>query len=241
MRRFLIVIVILVLLAVAADRAAWWFAQRSIAQEIQNAENLSERPDVTVGGFPFLTQALQGRYKQIDAKLQDPDVEGGLKIDNLAIQLRGVRVTTSDLINRRVDEVPVDSASAVATISFAALNAAAKDNLPDTKSTVEFSQGTGNSLAVKGNYRSSGLKAQLDLQARLVAKDGDLVVELAPETLDGLPSLLRPQVKSLVAKASRLPPLPLGFKATKVNIDSTGITVQAAASALNLRASNLNP
>ncbi|HST82419.1 MAG TPA: DUF2993 domain-containing protein [Kineosporiaceae bacterium] len=241
MRRFFILIVILVLLAVAADRAAWWFAERSIAQEIQNTQNLSARPDVTVGGFPFLTQALRGRYKEIDADLRDPDVEGGLKIDTLKITLRGVRVATGDLINRRVDEVPVDSASAVATISFAALNAAAKENLPDTKSTVVFSQGTGNALAVKGSYRSSVVNAQLNLQARLVAKDGDLVVELAPGTLDEVPSLVRPQVQSLVARASRLPALPLGFQAKDVSVNSTGVTVRATASALNLRASDLNP
>ena len=126
-------------------------------------------------------------------------------------------------------------------ISFAALNAAAKENLPDTKSTVEFSQGTGNALAVSGTYRSLGLSAKLDLQAQLVAKDGDLVVELSPETLDGLPSVLRPQVKSLVAKASRLPALPLGFQAKDVTVNPAGITVSATASALNLTASDLNP
>ena len=39
MRRFLVLIVILVLLLLVTDRAAWWFAQRTIAQEIQNFAN----------------------------------------------------------------------------------------------------------------------------------------------------------------------------------------------------------
>ena len=236
MRRFLVLIVVLVVLAVTADRVAWWFAQRTIATEIQKTEKLSTRPEVTVGGFPFLTQALRGRYQQVDANIQDPAVDNGLKIDSLKVQLRGVHVTTGDLINRQVDSVPVDSATAVATISFASLNAAAKENLPDAKSKVEFSQGTGDALAVTGTYRSSGLSAKLDLQARLLAKDGDLIVELDPEALAGLPAALRAQVKSLVADASQLPPLPFGFQAQAVSVSPSGITVQATSSSLNLDA-----
>jgi len=235
MRRFLTLIVVLVLLAVVVDRAACWFAQRTIAEQIQKEADLPARPDVNVAGFPFLTQVLGGRYQQIDANLTDPAVGGGLKIDTLNIRLRGVQISTSDAINGRVDSVPVDSASAVATVSFAALNAAAKENLPNTKSKVEFSQGTSNALKVTGEYRSSGLNAQLDLSAKIVAKDGDLVVELAPEALDGLPAVLRPQVKSLLAQASRLPSLPFGFQAKSVSVSPTGITVQATSSALNLQ------
>src|SRR5690349_3364359 len=178
MRRFLVLIVILVLLLLVADRAAWWFAERTIAQEIQNTENLSQPPDVSVAGFPFLTQALKGRYQQIDAELKEPAVQDGLTIDALKIRLSGVRVSTGDLIHRRVESVPVDAATATATISFASLNAVAKDNLPDSSSKIEFSQGTGNALAVTGTYRGSGLNLRLDLQALLVAQDGDLVVQL---------------------------------------------------------------
>jgi hypothetical protein len=234
MRRFLVLIVILVLLLLVADRAAWWFAERTIAQEIQNSQNLSQPPDVSVAGFPFLTQALKGRYQQIDAELKDPAVQDGLRIDALKIRLSGVRVSTGDLINRRVESVPVDAATATATISFASLNAVAKDNLPDSSSKIEFSQGTGNALAVTGTYRGSGLNLRLDLQALLVAQDGDLVVQLRPEALRGLPSGIRSQVESLVAEASRLPSLPFGFQATDVTVNPNGVTVQASSSSLEL-------
>jgi DUF2993 family protein len=234
MRRFFILIVVLVMLAVVVDRAAWWFAQRTIAQEIQKSEDLAERPDVSVGGFPFLTQVLRGKYKQVDATLQDPAVDGGLKIDSLDVRLRGVQVSTSDAINGRVDSVPVDSATAVVFVSFESLNAAAQQNLKNSRSEVKFRPGSAKTLAVTGTYSSSGLSAKLDLEARLVAQDGDLVVQLAPETLDGLPSALRPQVKSLVAKASRLPSLPFGFQAESATVSPTGITVQAKSSTLKL-------
>jgi hypothetical protein len=234
MRRFLILIVVLVLLAVAVDRAAWWFAQRAIAEQIQTEGNLAAPPEVSVDGFPFLTQVLRGRYQQIDVDLRNPAVDGGLEIDTLDVRLRGVQVSTRDVLNRNVDSVPVDSAAAVATVSFASLNAAAKENLPDTRSEVKFGPGAGEALKITGAYRAGTLNARLDLEARLVAEDGDLVVKVPTEALDGLPSALRSQIRSLVAQASRLPSLPYGFQARSVTVDSTGVTVQATSSALEL-------
>ncbi len=52
MRRFLTVIVVLVLLVVVVDRAAWWFAQGTIADQVQSEADLSSRPEVKVGAFP---------------------------------------------------------------------------------------------------------------------------------------------------------------------------------------------
>jgi hypothetical protein len=234
MRRFLTVIVVLVLLLVIVDRAAVWFAQRTIADEIQRSEDLAARPDVSVSGFPFLTQVLGGKYKEVDVKLVNPAVDGGLTIDTLDIQLKGVRIALGDAMKQQIDSVPVDAATATAFVSFTALNEAAKANLPDTKSTVQFGPADGGMLGVTGNYRSSGLSAKLDLTARVLAKDGDLVVELPASTLDGLPSVVRPQVKSLVTQASRLPSLPFGFQARKATVGPTGITVEATSASLNL-------
>lgn len=237
MRRFITLVVVLVLLLVAVDRVAAWFAGRAIAQQIESTQPVSSRPDVAVKGFPFLTQALRGRYQEIDAVLTDPEVQGGLTIDTLDVRLRGVQVGVGDLINRRVSSIPVDAATAVANVSFTSLNAAARQNLPDTESTVTFAQGEGNQLAVSGSYRSSALNAKLDVTARLVADDGDLVVQLAPDALDGLPAALRPQVQALIAKAGRLPSLPFGFQARSVTVNATGIQVEAVSNALNLESS----
>jgi DUF2993 family protein len=236
MRRLITVLIVLVLLAVVVDRAAWWFAQRAIAGQVQETADLDERPNVSVHGFPFLTQALRGRYKQIDADLRNPAVEGGLKIDELDIKFRGVRVSTGDLLNRRVDAVPVDSANAVATVSFATMNAAAKENLASARgSTVKFGPGGGgNVLAVSGAYRSSGVKVALNAKAKLVAEDGDLVVKVAPGALDGIPRQARGQVTQLLKKASRLPDLPFGFQAKSVTVNGSGLTVQATSRTLDL-------
>jgi DUF2993 family protein len=237
MRRLITVLIVLVLLAILVDRAAWWFAERAIAGQVQKTAELTERPDVSVGGFPFLTQALRGRYKQIDADLRNPAVDGGLKIDELDIRFRGVRVSTGDAIKGKVDSVPVDSANAVATVSFASLNAAAKENLSGVRgSTVKFaSAGGDNQLAVTGTYRGSGIDVPLKAKAKLVAEDGDLVVKVSQGTLDSIPQQVRKPVGQLLNKASRLPDLPFGFQARSVTVQPSGLTVQATSSTLDLR------
>jgi hypothetical protein len=237
MRRLITVLVVLVLLAILVDRAAWWFAQRAIAEQVQKTADLQERPDVSVRGFPFLTQALRGRYKQIDADLRNPAVDGGLKIDELDIRFRGVRVSTGDVINGRVNSVPVNSANAVATVSFPTLNAAAKENLAGNRgASVKFAPGGGDDLlAVTGNYRASGVNVPLAAKAKLVAEDGDLVVKVTPSTLDAIPREARSQVKRLLNKASRLPDLPFGFQAKSVTVEPTGLSVQATSRTLDLR------
>ena len=236
MRRLITVLVVLVLLAVVVDRVAWWFAQGAIAGQVKDSAELAEKPDVSVHGFPFLTQALRGRYKQIDADLRNPAVDGGLKIDELDIRLRGVRVATGDLMNGNVDSVPVDSATAVATVSFTSLNEAAKENLAASRnSTVKFGPGGDNLLAVTGVYRGSGLNVEVNAKAKLLAEDGDLVVKLEPGALDGIPGPARKQVTQLLKKASRLPDLPYGFQAKSVTVQPSGVSVQATSSTLDLR------
>jgi hypothetical protein len=234
MRRLIALLVTLVLLALVADRVAWWVAEKQIAKEIQGNQNLSTTPDVSVGGFPFLTQAFAGRYQKIDVDLVKPEVDNGLTIDTLDVQLRGVHVSTGDLINGQVSAVPVDSATAVASVSYAALNAAVAANLPDGGSTLKFAPGDDGWLVVTGTYRASGLSIRLESRARLLAKNGDLVIQLDPASLDGVPALVRPEVRRLVAQASELPSLPFGFQAESVQIGAEAITVAATSVTLDL-------
>ena len=70
--------VLLLLLAgllVVADRVAVGVAERMIAdrvrQEITKQGAQSAEPDVEVGGTPFLTQVLDGRYQRITINLRD--------------------------------------------------------------------------------------------------------------------------------------------------------------------------
>jgi hypothetical protein len=227
MRRLLIFLIVLALLLVVADRVAVRVAQRAIGDQIQSSQNLSARPDVKVAGFPFLTQAIGGRYERIDTSLRDLTVDGGLTVDRLDIQLNGVHIKASDAIRGQVSSAPVDSASATATVGYASLNAAAKANLADDKLNVQLGQGQGGRLSITGTYRSSLISAKINGQAQVQIRDDSVHVSLSSDSLSDLPVQLRSQVASLLTGSYKLPPLPFGFKAKSVAVGPTGITVRA--------------
>ena len=80
-RRVLIVVAVLAVLLVGADRAAVWAAQRGLAAAIQQSQDLAETPEVHIGGFPFLTQAISGNYQQVDVTVADLPTQSGLQVD----------------------------------------------------------------------------------------------------------------------------------------------------------------
>jgi LmeA-like phospholipid-binding len=237
MRRFLalfVPFVIIVGVFVVADRVLVGVAENRIAEELQRSQRLPLTPDVDVRGFPFLTQVLRGRYSEIDADLRDPPVGGGLAVEHLQVRLRGVRIKLAALAAGDVSSVPVDSATATGTVTYEALDAVARRNLPREVTKVHFGAAADNRLKVTGTYSSSLLSAKISTSARVVVKDGRLRIELVPGTLDGVPAAFRPQVQSVLEKASRLPELPMDFEPDSVTVTPDAIRIEAHSDTLNL-------
>jgi hypothetical protein len=234
MRRLLGFVVVLALLLIAVDRLAWWGAERGLAVAIQDSQHLTERPDVYVEGFPFLTQAVRGRYDQVDGTIHDLTVDRGVTISELAVQLRGVHVGLGELLRQEVTSAPVDAASAQALVGYGALDAAVAANLSSDALHVRFGPGKNGLLAVTGTFDNGTISARLNGQARLTAEDGDLVVGLQPDSLGGVPAVIRSQIVQLLAISYRLPDLPLGFQARSVSVGPDGVLVKAAATSVEL-------
>jgi LmeA-like phospholipid-binding len=119
-RKLIIVVLLVVTLAVAADFAAAAAAEHLVAAQLRQQAGLSHDPSVRINGFPFLTQALAGRYPTIEVqasglsvqRLHDLDVEatlhdveaplsqvsaGNLQSVRVARVEGRVRITDSDL------------------------------------------------------------------------------------------------------------------------------------------------
>ncbi len=77
MRKLIIAVLVVVALAVAADFAAASVAEHRVATQLRQQFTLSSDPSVRINGFPFLTQALAGRYSAIDVRAS------GLSVDQL--------------------------------------------------------------------------------------------------------------------------------------------------------------
>jgi hypothetical protein len=114
-------LVVLVLLVVAADRVGAVVAAHVLASKIQTDEHLATRPDVTVGGFPFLTQVVKGRYSDVRVTSHDLDLKG-VTVTTLAVQLHGAHISLGSAARDDVHQVPVDRADGQLTISYAAVD-----------------------------------------------------------------------------------------------------------------------
>src|SRR5215475_12498960 len=91
MRKVLIALVVLVLLLIAVDRIAKVVVQHQAAGRIQDEYELSERPDVNVHGFPFLTQVLRRELSRVDVDATGVAIEDVQNLD-VKLTMRDVRL-----------------------------------------------------------------------------------------------------------------------------------------------------
>ncbi|MGH3828480.1 MAG: LmeA family phospholipid-binding protein [Pseudonocardiaceae bacterium] len=86
MRKVITAVLVIVALLVAADFGATAVAEHAVATRLRQRLGLPSDPSVRINGFPFLTQAVAGRYGSIDVRasgvsvdqLHDLDVEATL-------------------------------------------------------------------------------------------------------------------------------------------------------------------
>jgi hypothetical protein len=236
MRRLLVAVFILLILAVAADRLAWLLAEREVGARIQSSEGLSQRPDVSIGGFPFLTQVVRGQYASVRADLEDLTVEQGLTIDQARVHLTDLRVPLQSLIERSLDSVPVRGATVTGTISYASLDAVAASKIPGDELAITFGQGSSDAasqVAFTGTYANGAVSLKVSGDATVTADGGQLVISVVPDSL-GLPRLVRAEVVRLLGISYRVPPLPLGLTVSRVAVSAGGVAVTATGSNLVL-------
>ena len=88
-RRTLAVLIVLVALAVAADYTAAALTESAVSRQMRSQLNLVDDPSVRFNNFPFLAQAIAGRYRSVDVTA-DHIAVGPLRDVQLRTQLRDV-------------------------------------------------------------------------------------------------------------------------------------------------------
>jgi hypothetical protein len=95
----------------------------SVAANLKPGQQPPTIRKVSIGGFPFLTQVLFGKFKDIGVSLDNiPTTPDGPKIAAVDAHLRGVHVPFTDAISNKIGKVPVDNVAATVQISYADLN-----------------------------------------------------------------------------------------------------------------------
>ncbi|MCC3763956.1 DUF2993 domain-containing protein [Glycomyces sp. TRM65418] len=231
LRRLLITLVILVALVALGDRVANALAERRIATEVANtaAENgaySDQRPDVTIHGWPFLTQAWSGEFEQIDITLQDVG-SNGLVFPSLELVAHEVDADWRELSNGG-DAVArtLDVSGSVSVDSIEALLA------EETGFELEINEDGTASLT--GSQELMGVN--VDLQASGQIEMGDGTLRFTPDTIESLTQDLPAQAQPLVeaaldefASSVELPELPYGIQLREITFDGDVVTVSGDA------------
>ena len=168
-----VALVLVLGLVVAADRVGEHVAEGLLADQV--SRELGVRPDVEIGGVPFLTQALTGHYR--DLRLTAPRVDGsGVRLDDVEVRLSGADVPLSSVVRGSVDAVPVDRLRVQGVVPYDELEAAAGRD-------VQLSAAPGG-VRVSGTIRVLGQSVPASATST-VSLDGDRLVLTARDAAGG--------------------------------------------------------
>jgi len=229
MRRLLIVLVVLAALLVAADRVGVVVAQNRLASEIQQQLDLNAKPDVSIRGIPFLTQAIRGTYK--DIRVQLPDVDAG-DVQDLSVnaRLQGAHVSLSDALGGNVDRIPVDQISGTLLIPYDQLaRASGISGLTITRE--------GDSLRLTGSVQVLGRPVKAEAVGRVEVNDGRIAINAEQAKVAGIPvpEAVLDEAARLLSFRVQPQNLPLNLRITAVHLTDTGLLVDAVSDDVVLR------
>jgi hypothetical protein len=194
---------LLVALLAILDRVGAEAAERAVAERIQIDQQLAVRPDVSIHGFPFLTQLVSGDYDQVDITVHDLGAAGVVHVAKLTAHLTGVSVPLGQVIKQNVDRVPVDRATADVVLEFGALN----DFLADQSVQVTAAEGQQVHVVatIAGQQVDADVPVSLDRDALVLSLPGDADIRLP------------------------LPELPFGVRLESVGVNEEGLVVTGSA------------
>jgi LmeA-like phospholipid-binding len=211
LRWIIIGVVVLLVILVGVDFAAKSYAEGQMASQIQQ-QGFPKKPNVTIEGFPFLTQVIAHDLKNV--KLNATDVkEGPITISSINATMTGVHLNSS------FQSGTIDHLTGVATITFAAL------------SNAMSAQAGGLGDLASAGLKLSGappneVKATIDLVIASgsatwrVTTPGNNKLNIHLVSSSGLPGDLLGAVSDM---SITLPALPLGLKIQSLKVTSTGI------------------
>jgi hypothetical protein len=229
-RALLVVLVLVLGLALLVDRVAVGFAEDQVAEQVADKGGLAGVPEVEIAGFPFLTQAVGGRYDDVRISLTAEQLgqPEGTRAD---VVLHGVEVPLSSVLSGSVQEVPVERIDGTATLSYALLSAQLGS---DTQLERE-----GDRLRITRTVEVLGQRLGLTATAQVSLEGNDLVVDVEEASGAGIdvPDFLLDRAADQLDLRYPVPELPFGLQLTSVRLAADGVDIRVEATDTVLRAS----
>jgi LmeA-like phospholipid-binding len=219
-RRLFITVVVVVVLAVVADFAARVAAESIMATKIEQ-QGLPRKPDVSIEGFPFLTQVASRDFKQI--KISTTDVPAGpVTLTSVNATGTGIRLNSYAFSSGTIGHL-----SGTVLISFASLGNTISKEVGPLGSVLN---GAGLDLTAAG---PDEVRASMNLVItsgsatwRVSRLSGDqLNIRLVSSS--GLPPSLLSSIQDITVQ---IPKLPLGLTIDSVAVTPDGVVGRVSGS-----------
>ncbi|WP_028804341.1 DUF2993 domain-containing protein [Streptomyces sp. 142MFCol3.1] len=242
LRIILIVVVVLGGLFVIADRVAVGFAEDEAADRIKSTEGLSSTPDVSIEGFPFLTQVVSGELDDVKIGIKDYEASTGgtnaatakIRIDDLSAEMHGVAFSGD------YSSATADSATGTATISYDELLKAARSEPAQvapgvTAQVIGLSDGGDGKVKVTVSATVLGTKlpqpvsvlSSVSVHGDTVRVHADSLPKLGVELAEG-------RIRSITDFQQKIDELPGGIELDKVEAAEGGVDISVKGSDVKL-------
>jgi len=242
LRITLIVVVILGGLFVIADRVAVGFAEDKAADKIRTTEGLSATPDVSIDGFPFLTQVAGGELDDVKIGIKSyeaatsgaGDSAAKIRIDDLSAEMHGV------VFNGDYSSATANSASGTASIAYGELLKAAKSEPVKvgpgvTAEVVGLSDGGNGKIKVMVEATVLGTKLPQPVSVlSSVSVDGDTVKVHADSVPKLGVELAEGKIRAITDFQQKIDELPGGIQIDKVEAAPNGVEITVKGSDVKL-------
>ena len=212
-RRYVIALAIIVVLLVAIDFAARAVAENVMANKIEQ-QGLQHKPDVSIDGFPFLTQVASRDFGQVNLVAAD-QTEGPVTITSINATGRDIKLNSYAFSSGTIG-----SLSGTAVISFSSLGNTLTQQVGPLGSLLN---GAGLSLTAAGPHE---VKASLNVlvvsgsATWRVSRLSDNRLDVRLVSSSGLPSSLLSSIQDITLQ---LPKLPLGLTIDSVQVSPAGV------------------
>jgi hypothetical protein len=248
LRILLIVVVILGGLFVIADRVALHFAQNEVADKLKATENLAETPDVSIKGFPFLTQVASGELDDVTIGIKNYEATTSagtgngtatgpqkIRIDDLNAEMKNVTFSGD------YSSATATSATGTALITYDELLKTAKSEPAQvapgvTARVVGLSDG-GNGkikIAVEANVLGTRLPSPVYVLSSVTAQGNTVKVHADTPPKFGGVELAESRIRAITDFQQKIDQLPGGIQLDKVQAAKNGVEITVKGSDVKL-------
>ncbi len=229
MRKLLVSLAILLALLVVADRVAVSVASGVVASQLRTSGELRSDPSVTITGFPFLTQALAGRYDRIEVSASGLS-RGGVRVSQFDATVRDAQLPLSDALGGSVSAVPVSGLTATAVVTYADVVSAGK--LAGARLTP-----VAGGVRVSARISVLGQTVMASATSAVTLARGDIVITARSVTVQGQSSpALDAALAGMLDFRVKVGTLPYDLELTGVSATSAGLVLTARSGPTVLKA-----